>query len=216
MTTARIPASARARPAGLRERKKTKTRLAIRGAAHTLIAEQGYEATTVEQIAERAEVSPSTVLRYFPGKEDIVGTVDTGPALVAALRDRPADEPWTDSLRHVLRHATVTALEEDAQAVRLRAQLSVRVPAVRSRLLESVRGTGRMLAEAVTERPGPPPDPLTARVYATSLAAGLTETCLYWAERGFRDDLPGLLDRALDVAGDGVPAGNPRGARPLP
>jgi len=216
MTTARIPAPARARPAGLRERKKTKTRLAIRRAAHTLIAEQGYAATTVEQIAECAEVSPSTVLRYFPGKEDIVGTVDAGPALVAALRERPAGEPWTDSLRHVLRHAAVAALTEDAEAVRLRARLSVREPAVRSRLLESVRATARMLAEAVTERPGPRPDALTARVYATSLAAGLTETCLYWAEHGCRDDLPALLDRAPDVAGHGVPAGNPRVARPLP
>lgn len=54
---------------GLRERKKIKTRRAIRTAAYALIEERGYDATTIEQIADRAEVSPSTVFRYFPTKE---------------------------------------------------------------------------------------------------------------------------------------------------
>ncbi len=51
---------------GLRERKKIKTRMAIRKATYRLVQEQGYDATTIEQIAEAAEVSPSTVFRYFP------------------------------------------------------------------------------------------------------------------------------------------------------
>jgi len=57
---------------GLRERKKAKTRAAIRREAMRLFREQGYEETTVEQIAEAAEVSPSTFFRYFPTKEDVV------------------------------------------------------------------------------------------------------------------------------------------------
>jgi AcrR family transcriptional regulator len=57
---------------GLRERKKAKTRAAIQEQAMRLFRERGYEATTVEQIAEAAEVSPSTFFRYFPTKEAVV------------------------------------------------------------------------------------------------------------------------------------------------
>lgn len=208
MTTARTPVPEAARGLSLRERKKIKTRIAIRNATYALVREQGYEATTVEQIAERAEVSPSTVFRYFPTKEDIVLTDEYDPVLLAELGKRPADEPWTESLRYVMRRAISAGLEEDAEAVRLRSRLLAEVPAVRSRMLESMSVTGRMLAAAVAERTGLERDGLEARVYTMSLVGGLTEITLYWAENGFRDDLHELLDRALNVIEHGLPVKN--------
>ncbi|MFD0001895.1 TetR/AcrR family transcriptional regulator [Streptomyces sp. NPDC127178] len=189
---------------GLRERKKIKTRTAIREATYALIKEQGYDATTIEQIAERAEVSPSTVFRYFPTKEDIVLTDEYDPILLDELRRRPADEPWMESLRYVMKLAIAAATDEEPEAVRLRSHLLVQVPAVRSRMLESMSVTGRMLGEAIAERTGRARDSFEVRVFTMSLIGALAEVSLYWAENGFEDDLNDLVDRALDVVEHGL------------
>jgi AcrR family transcriptional regulator len=104
---------------GLRERKKAKTRWAIQEHAMRLFGEQGYAATTVDQIAAAAEISPSTFFRYFATKEDVVvqdqyddlfvtafraagGTKDpiaTLRRMVSdALKDMPADDPGGTAL----------------------------------------------------------------------------------------------------------------------
>ncbi|MFC7017640.1 TetR/AcrR family transcriptional regulator [Streptomyces viridiviolaceus] len=206
MTAARSPLSPADRPQlGLRERKKIKTREAIRTATYGLIQEQGYDATTVEQIADRAEVSPSTVFRYFPTKEDIVLTDAYDPVMAAELAARPGDEPWPVSLRHVLRKAIGVGIGEEPEVTRLRTRLMAEVPAVRSRMLESMSATGRLLAHAIAERTGLDPDGLEVRVLSMSLVAGLMEVSQYWAEHGHEADLADLVDRALDVMQHGLP-----------
>jgi AcrR family transcriptional regulator len=196
-------------PLGLRERKKIKTRQAIRAATYALIEEQGYDATTIEQIADRAEVSPSTVFRYFPTKEDIVVTDEWDPVMTAELRARPGDESWADVLRHVMRTALDLSLAEGPEVTRLRARLGVEVPAVRARMMESMAATGRLLREALAERSGLDPDGLELRVFAMSVMGGLMEVSHYWAETGHRDDIRELADRALDVLEHGLPTGKP-------
>lgn len=208
MTAARTTSPADRPPLGLRERKKIKTREAIRTATYALIKEQGYDATTIDQIAERAEVSPSTVFRYFPTKEDIVLTDEYDPILLEELRARPADEPWAQTVRYVMQEAVRTGIEEDPEVARIRTHLLVQVPAVRSRMMESMSVTGRMFATAVAERTGLPPDSLEVRVYTMSIIGGLMETSMYWAEQGHQGDFPALLDRALDVLQNGLPVEN--------
>ncbi|MFF7792234.1 TetR family transcriptional regulator [Streptomyces sp. NPDC007991] len=196
-------------PLGLRERKKIKTRRAIRAATYALIEEQGYDATTVEQIADRAEVSPSTVFRYFPAKEDIVVTDEWHPVMPAEPRARPEDESWADVLRHVMHTALDRSLAEEPEATRLRARLGVEVPAVRARMTENMAATGRLLRQALAERSGLDPDSLELRVFARSVMGGLMEVSHYWAETGHRDDIRELVDRALEVLEHGLPTGKP-------
>ncbi|MGX2994853.1 TetR/AcrR family transcriptional regulator [Streptomyces sp. JNUCC 64] len=182
---------------GLRERKKLKTRVAIRKATYRLIAEQGYEATTVERIARAAEVSPSTVFRYFPTKEDIVLTDEYDSVLEEELRARPAGEPLLDSLRRILGRAVRLSLRDEPEETRLRMRLMAEVPAVRTRALESMSVTGAMVCRVIAERTGRDPADLEVRAYATGVIAALYETTRYWAEHDYRDDIGDLLERAL-------------------
>jgi AcrR family transcriptional regulator len=106
---------------GLRERKKQKTRLALIDAALDLFLEQGYEATTVDQIAAAVDVSPRTFFRYFATKEDVALSLpaDGQEAMLAELACRPGEESPFTALSHAVR-AMVTMLEEEDLAERAR------------------------------------------------------------------------------------------------
>src|ERR1700735_778309 len=90
-------------PSGLRERKKARTRATIRAEALRLFREQGYHATTVEQIAAAAEVSPSTFFRYSPTKEDVVLQDDMEPLLAEAIEHQPPELGVVAAVRASLR-----------------------------------------------------------------------------------------------------------------
>ncbi|MFF0437698.1 TetR family transcriptional regulator [Streptomyces sp. NPDC004327] len=202
-----------ARPS-LRERKKLKTRAAIRKAAYRLVSAQGYEATTIEQIAAAAEVSPSTVVRYFPVKEDILLTDDLDDLLVDRLRARPAGEDPLDSLRAVILEAVGAALAEEPADTLLRARFLVEIPAVRARFTETTADTGRLLSGAVAERTGRDPDDLEVRVFTAAVLGALREATVHWAEHGRGDDLVTLLDRTVDTLKGGLTL-RPAGPGPL-
>src|SRR5580698_8786706 len=89
----------------LRERKKARTRASLREHALRLFREQGYFATTVEQIAAAAEVSPSTFFRYFPTKEDVVLQDDMDTRMVEAFRRQPAGLSPVAAIRAGVREA---------------------------------------------------------------------------------------------------------------
>ncbi len=88
---------------GLRERKKAKTRAAIQREALRLFREQGYDETTVSQIAEAVEISPSTFFRYFPSKEDVVLYDDLDPYLFAAFEEQPPELSPIQAIRSAMR-----------------------------------------------------------------------------------------------------------------
>lgn len=199
-----VPAPVAEPRPGLRERKKLRTRIAIRQAAYRLIAEQGYDATTVEQIAAAAEVSPSTVFRYFPAKEDIVLTDEYDLVLETALRHRPAGEPPLESLRHVLTGTLAAFLATGEEELRQRTRLMVEVPSVRGRMAESMSGTAEVLAGALAARSGRAPGDLAVRVCVAAVLGTLREVTLYWGEHGQEDDLVALIGQALDTLEHGL------------
>lgn len=92
------------RPTGLRERKKRRTRDALLRAALDLFTTQGYEETTVDEIADAVEVSQRTFFRYFAGKESVVFAVQemVESRFILELRRRPAAEAPFEAMRRAV------------------------------------------------------------------------------------------------------------------
>lgn len=187
--------AAEPRRSGLRELKRERTRAAIQAEALRLFSEQGYEATTCEQIAAAADVSPATFFRYFPTKEDTVLADSYDSLLLALVRDRPASEAPVRAVRESVAAALAAVYALDVETIRQRLQLVLSVPALRLRLHGQSRATGTVLAGELAGRMGSVPTDLEVRAVAAAIVAGLVVGVEEWAEHGGL--LPDLIDRAL-------------------
>lgn len=99
------------RPIGRRERKKAATRKAISDAATAMFLERGFDAVSIREIADRADVSPTTVLAHFPQKEALVFDEDEEQRaeLVALVTDRPAGVSLAEAFHRYLRDDPVAS-----------------------------------------------------------------------------------------------------------
>lgn len=158
---------------GLRDRKKIKTRDTIRHEAMRLIKANGYANTTIEQIADAAEIASSTFFRYFPTKESVLISNDLDRVTVEALTEQPADVGSLQAFRTALEitFATVSAGAWQFERDRLRMVLSV--PELRAAQLDEYHRTVAKLAEAESRRTGRDPMDFEARVFIGALAGGL-------------------------------------------
>ena len=156
---------------GLRERSKARRRAAIIRAAYELFAERGYDATTVADIAEAAEVAPRTVAMYFPAKQDIALSrfTDGVASLSGELRDRHPGETLHDVFGRWL--LTSQTEPEDRDMYRLARRMFAANPdlgALRTaRMAAAIREGAAMIAAET----GSPADAIGARIAAAAAAA---------------------------------------------
>lgn len=190
---------------GLRERKKLKTRRSIQQHALRLIHEQGYEATTVEQIAEAAEVSPSTFFRYFPTKEDTILTDEYDPLIMESLRAQPPDLSPVTAVRNTLHEIVGGMLADDRQRILDRSRLLRSVSSLRSRQWEQMRETQDLMVGALAERLGRSAADLELRSFVAAVLAVWETTVIAWVEDDGRGDLLAMLDQGVTFLAAGCP-----------
>jgi len=153
-------------PGSLRERKKARTRASLREHALRLFRTQGYQETTVEQIAAAADVSPSTFFRYFPTKEDVVLQDDMDIRMVEAFARQPAELSPIAAVRAAIQEAWASFTDDDWELIREGGELSLRVPEIRARAMNEFARTLNVIAEVLADRTGRSRDDFQVRVMA--------------------------------------------------
>jgi AcrR family transcriptional regulator len=189
---------------GLRQRKKESSRRAIEDAAWELFAEKGYEETSVNDIAERADVAPRTFFRYFPTKEAVL--YPQFDELLQSVRDefhrRPADESVIASLFESLGKLS-GSLEGGASRTQQRlaiikrpGQPPIGTDYFRARLSD-------VAAELVLEREGEGEDARMRARLASGLVSLLIDTAHQcWLEAGASEPLQDVGQRCRGMMND--------------
>src|SRR4051794_18524945 len=189
------------RAIGLRERKKLEAWRTIRACALRLISERGFDAVSVDEIAEEANVSRTTFFNYFNCKEAVVFDPDPQePELWAALLSaRPADEPLWESLSAIL----LGYLEQIGDRLAIHKRLKAESPAVAA----SARGHGdRFGAELrcwVAART-PPGDELENTLMVNTAIAAVTTAISIWQPTDPFEQFLDLTRTCLQRAGAGL------------
>jgi AcrR family transcriptional regulator len=189
-----------------RERKKLETRQALEQAALRLFGEKGYDQTTVEDIAETADVAVRTFFRYFSSKQDVLfGEVVTDriSRLRTELANRPVDEDPLESVIAVLNLLGFSPAEEEQVLARL--DLMRRQPTLVTRYLEIIDELRTAVVEFVAERTGLDPKRdlypyLVGGAWATVWDAALK----LWVASGGRRSLRDLWREGFDALTEGL------------
>jgi AcrR family transcriptional regulator len=189
------------RPYGMRERKRTRARLQIQNEAFRLFAKHGFGATTVEQIAEAAAISPRTFFRYFPTKEDVVLWDEYDPFMLDLFRSRPRGESPFETMRAVVTTAVHGLYERDPQLFRTRVRLFATVPELRARFLEMQAQAADEVARIFAEHRGLKSDrrELEVRVLSGAVQSAVNVGLERWQNRGAKDDPTPYVDEAMDA-----------------
>jgi AcrR family transcriptional regulator len=193
-------------PGGLRERKKARTRASIREHALRLFREQGYHATTVEQIAEAAEVSPSTFFRYFPTKEDVVIQDDVDVIAIEAFERQPAGLSPIAAFRAAWAETYAALTDEEVARLEETAAMTMAIPELRARSVDELSRTIDVLAQALARRTGRDPGDFAVRNLVGAMIGVILSATMPWAEGAHHTaDTFARVDAALAHLEAGLP-----------
>jgi AcrR family transcriptional regulator len=166
---------------GLRQRKKERTRDRLVGEALRLFARNGYEETSVDEIAEAADVSPRTFFRYFPTKADVV-FADL-PARLGAV-ETALEHASARAIHALVRDVLIESIDllgDDPELLAVRAKLVLENPPLRMRILEFFATVEATIGEAYARALGVPASSLAPRLAAVITLGSGRSAMLSWS-----------------------------------
>jgi AcrR family transcriptional regulator len=189
----------------LRELKRSRTRQALVDAAYGLFAEQGFEATTIADIAARAEVGTRTFFSYFPTKEDVLFPESDARVRVAleAIATRGPDEQPAEVLLRALGEAGAGD-DMTGPLAAMRIDLTMTVPSVRGHALrtqwEAQREIARHLAAAYPSQLDEVSAAALVGAFVGAVSGALMTLLRDPADRADPAAIRAALQRATDLA----------------
>ncbi len=187
----------------LRERKKLQAMRRIQIEALDLVEQRGYEEVTVEDIAAAADVSPSSVYRYFGTKENVIIWDEYDPPLLAGLADHLGSLPPLEAGRLTMRTLT-SRFSSDLEHSLRRARLIFGVPELEKAGRENLATMHDAVTAILATTSGRPPGDLAVRVIAIAMVGALQASIETWVEGNGKRSLQDVMDEAFDVLANGL------------
>lgn len=178
-------------------RRRITSRAEIEQVAFDLFDRQGFERTTVDDIASAGGIGRRTFFRYFPSKNDVPwGDFDGELARMRLrLKAAPAQAPLMDAIRHAIVDFNRVAPEQ-IPAHRRRMEFILRVPALQAHSTLRYAGWRQVIADFVAERTGLSSDALVPQAIAYAMLGVAIAAYEQWLSRTDAD-LCELLDEAI-------------------
>ncbi|PLK73132.1 TetR family transcriptional regulator [Rhizobium sp. TH135] len=184
----------------LRERKKDKTRTQLLEAALELIGRQGFADTTISQIAAAVDVSPRTLLRYFPTKEDVIVSWvdDTITIFIDTLTARPQDEAAQQSLMAASR-AMLEAYQQRSEFYLVIEKTIASSPSVSARKQEMSAALAERVEKHLQARAGSDFDSLRTEVLTAIVFSMIRVSIRRWLATDGKADLLSVFDKVTRI-----------------
>ncbi|HLR96732.1 MAG TPA: TetR family transcriptional regulator [Jiangellaceae bacterium] len=187
---------------GLRERKKLRAMQQIQWAALDLFDQHGYDAVTIERIAAAAEVSPSSVYRYFGTKERLILHDEYDPALLREMEIELDEHDFMTAVRRALASTMQTLVQGDHEFNQRRMRYVVHEPAVRARMQQDMDEMNAVIAEMLARHTGHDPADLEIRVAVGALVSSFVAAVYYWVDHP-ELALSDVVEQTLDLIEQG-------------
>ncbi|MFF3941383.1 TetR/AcrR family transcriptional regulator [Streptomyces phaeofaciens] len=203
----------------LRAQRRADTQRTIQAHAVRLFTERGYDATTVTDVAEAAGVSPMTVYRHFPTKEDLVLADQNGRLVAERIAASSAAQPLVRRIGTALIDSAATLTDggpgndptANERFLLARLRLMISTPALRARHLDNHYALQQAIVDALGGDTTDPDAVFHTRAAAGACLAALHTALVRWAEDDGRTALPDLIAKALAAAfGDDITAAGSR------
>jgi AcrR family transcriptional regulator len=182
---------------GLRERKRLQAMRRIQTVALDLFYADGFDTVTIERIAVAAEVSPSSVYRYFGTKEMLVLWDEFDPAILRGVLEELEGHTPLEALRRTVTALVAQLFDTEEPRVRRWTRYLMEEPSVRAASALQAQQTGELLASVLATHTGRGRDDLAVQVFAHGVTGALVGGINHWYRAGFVTPFAEVLDEVF-------------------